>query len=104
MRQRVLSIFEHVPEGVDAIVLINGEEPSLDLSLFYVTGADSGLFEGCAAVLRRDGSVELLTTVLEETSARTTDAKLKVFRKRSERDEMLRILQARTDWGSAAAR
>lgn len=97
MRRRALSIFEHVPEGVDAIVLINGEEPNLDLALFYVTGADSGLFEGCAAVLRRDGSVELLTTLLEETSARTTDAKLTVFSKRSERDEMLRKSMAGED-------
>ena len=90
MRGRVLKIFEQVPEGVDAILLINGEEPNLDLAMFYVTGADSGLFEGCAAVLRRDGSLELLTSALEETSARTTSAKLSVFRKRSERDEMLR--------------
>jgi Xaa-Pro dipeptidase len=90
MRRRVLRIFERVPEGVDAIMLINGEEPNLDLALFYVTGADSGMFEGCAAVLRRDGSVELLTSALEETSARTTDAKVKVFHKSIERDEMLR--------------
>ncbi len=97
MRQRVLRIFEQVPEGVDAILLINGEEPNLDLALFYVTGADSGLFEGCAVVLCRDGSVELMTSALEETSARTTNAKLSVFRKRSERDEMLRKALAREE-------
>jgi Xaa-Pro dipeptidase len=90
MRQRVLRIFEQVPEGVDTIMLINGEDPNLDLALFYVTGADSGLFEGCAALLYRDGSMELLTSALEETSARTTKEKFRVFRKRSERDEMLR--------------
>ena len=90
MRQRVLRIFELAPEGVDTIMLINGEEPNLDLALFYVTGADSGLFEGCAALLRRDGSVELMTSVLEETSARITSAKVSVFRKHSERDEMLK--------------
>ena len=90
MRQRVLRIFEQVPEGVDTIMLINGEEPNLDLALFYVTGAESGLFEGCAALLYRDGSMELLTSALEETSARAAKAKFRVFRKRSERDEMLR--------------
>ncbi len=95
MRQRVLRIFEQVPEGVDTIILINGEEPNLDLALFYVTGADSGLFEGCAAVLRREGSVELLTSVLEETSAKTTSAKVSVFRTHSDRDELLRKALAR---------
>jgi Xaa-Pro dipeptidase len=65
-------------------------EPNLDLALFYVTGADSGLFEDCVTVLRRDGSVELLTSALEEISARATKTKLRVFGKRSERDEMLR--------------
>ncbi len=90
MRHRVLRIFEQVPEGVDTIVLINGVEPSLDLALFYVTGADSGLFEDCVAVLRRDGSVELLTSALEETSARSTKVKFRIFGKRVEREEMLR--------------
>lgn len=89
MRQRVLRIFEHVPDGIDTIVIINGVEPNLDFALFYVTGADSGLFEDCAVVLRRDGSAELLTSALEETSARGTKVKFKVFGKSVERDEML---------------
>ncbi len=90
MKARVKRIFENVPEDVDAIVLANDVEPNLDVNFFYATGATSGLFESCFAILRRDGTTDLVTSILEETSARETDAKLHVFSRKAERDEMLR--------------
>ncbi len=90
MKGRIKRIFENVQEDVDTIVIINDIEPNLDVNFFYATGAVSGLFEGAATVLDREGEVELICHQLEETSARATDAKILVYTKKAERDAILR--------------
>jgi len=92
LRKRALNMYSQLSEKLDLIVLMNDIEPSLDLSFFYVTGLESGLFEGCVALIRPDGEMTLLVSALEETSARSSEAEVKVFRKMSERDQMLREL------------
>ncbi|HEV2316864.1 MAG TPA: M24 family metallopeptidase [Thermoplasmata archaeon] len=70
MKDRVRRIFEKLPEGTEAIVLVNSAEPHLDQSFFYVFDVPSGLFEGSAAVGFPDGKLHVLSSLLEEESAR----------------------------------
>ena len=61
-----------------------------DASFFYATGAVSGLFEHCPAILFPDGNVRIITSALEETSARTTSAEVVPYSNPHERRELLR--------------
>jgi Xaa-Pro aminopeptidase len=90
MKERVLRIFKNAPEPLDAIVLANDVEPNIDMSFYYATGVQSGLFEQCAVVLWPDGRSELFTSFLEETSALTSKSEIRAYQKRAERDQMLK--------------
>ncbi|MDD1747467.1 MAG: aminopeptidase P family protein [Methanomassiliicoccales archaeon] len=89
MKERVLRIFQNMSEKVDAIVLANDIEPNLDMSFYYATGVESGLFEQCAVVLWPDGRSQLFTSFLEETSALASGSEVKAYKKNAERDMML---------------
>ncbi len=89
MKERVLRIFQNVPEELDAIILANDVEPSLDMSFYYATGVQSGLFEQCAVVLWPDGRSQLFTSYLEETSALTSGSEVNAYRRNVERDQMI---------------
>lgn len=92
MKSRIKRIFRVAPEGVEAIVLFNAEAPHLDLSFFYATDlVEGGLFEGGMAVLRPDGSCTILTSELEEQSARQAkEAEVLVFHGGQERRDLLK--------------
>ncbi len=90
MKDRVLRIFSKLAEPVDAIMLVNDEEPIADASFFHATGAVSGLFENCSAFLYPDGGMKLITTRLEETSARSTPAEVLPYFTPAERAELMR--------------
>jgi len=89
MPTRQKKIFSALKEDVDAIVLVNGTEPNLDQSFFYATGIMNGLFEGCVAIVRRD-KVEVLTSSLEELSARKAGVRAVVFESMREEAELLK--------------
>lgn len=82
-------IFAALKKDVDAIVLMNASEPNLDLSFFYATGISNGLFEGCVAVLRHNGT-EVLSSKLEELSSRKAGVKTTAFKTGKHRDELLK--------------
>lgn len=90
MKQRVQRIFSNLTDQVDAILLMNGEEPNVDLSFFYATGYESGLFEGCIAILWPEDNLEVLASSLEETTARSGDADVKVYAKKVQRAQLLK--------------
>ncbi|MBI0582979.1 MAG: aminopeptidase P family protein [Methanomassiliicoccus sp.] len=90
MKDRALRIFSKLAEPVDAILFVNEEDPMSDASFFYATGATSGLFEHCPVVLYPDGRVRIITSRLEETSARTTPAEVLPYSSPEERDDLLR--------------
>jgi Xaa-Pro dipeptidase len=92
MKSRIKRIFSHAPEGTEAIVLFNAEAPHLDLSFFHATDlVEGGLFEGGMAILRPEGSCTILTSELEEQSARQAkEADVQVFHSGAERKELLR--------------
>ena len=79
MTERGKRIFSKLEENIDAIVLINGDEPNLDMAFSYAAGTEAGLFEGCVAVIDPDGKVRMLSSLLEETSARRSKAEVTVF-------------------------
>jgi len=89
MKERVLRIFKQVPKDVDAIIIMNDTTPNLDLSFFYATGLDSGLFEKCAVILWPDGRSEVITSSLEETSAQGTQSEVIVFNKKAEKEQII---------------
>ena len=85
---RLKRIFEYAPE-VDAIVLQNSREPHVDMSFFYVTGLSSGLFEGCVAIVYPD-HLEVISSALEEESARKGGFEVSVFKDKEEGERLLR--------------
>ncbi len=84
MKQRVKGIFGQAKGKADAVVLLNSVDPHLDMSFFYATGAENGLFEGSAAVMYPDGRCTLICSVLEHESAAHTDCDIVTFAKKDE--------------------
>ncbi len=87
--KRVEKIFND-RDGLDAVLLINGAEPYLDMGFFYVSGLDKGLFEGSMAILYPDNSLEVVTSLLEAESAKKGDFPLTVFKSKSERKDVFK--------------
>ncbi|MBM3897385.1 MAG: aminopeptidase P family protein [Thaumarchaeota archaeon] len=67
--QKIARIAESEGKKFDFVLLKNGTEPHLDLSFFYITGLEAGLFEGCALAAYPDGETRVYTSKLEEQSA-----------------------------------
>lgn len=72
---------------LDAVVIANDGEPFLDSSFWYVTEQNSGVFEGSYAVVRKDGSMDVIVNVLEEETARKGKGDVKVYRSRKDLEE-----------------
>ena len=79
MTERGKRIFSKIRDEIDAIVLINGDEPNVDMAFSYAAGTEAGLFEGCVTVVYPDGKVRMLSSQLEETSAKRSKAEVAVF-------------------------
>lgn len=58
-------------DGMDAIVIANGDEPFLDSTFWYLTEQNSGCFEHSYAIVHSDGSLDIITNTLEAETART---------------------------------
>ncbi|MCL1984247.1 MAG: Xaa-Pro peptidase family protein [Methanomassiliicoccaceae archaeon] len=71
---------------VDAVVISNGTSPFLDMMFWYVTEQTSGTFEGSFAIISKDGSLDVVTGPLEETTARTGLGNIHIYEKRDDRD------------------
>jgi Xaa-Pro dipeptidase len=80
---RIKRLFSLCPD-TDCAVFLNSVEPHLDMAFFYVTGVANGLFEGGGAVVTPDGGLEIVTSKLEEESAKKAGAPLHIFRKPAE--------------------
>jgi len=97
MKARILQIFEHLSPRAEALVLANATDPHLDQSFFYVFDVPSGLFEGSLAVAFPDGKLHVMSSPLEEESARQaarhdSHVEVHVPTKREEYDSLLREL------------
>ncbi|MFQ6107322.1 MAG: M24 family metallopeptidase [Thermoplasmata archaeon] len=90
MKSRVGKIFRHAEKDLDCIAIMNGTEPLLDMTFFYVTGFTSGLFEGSCVFLYPDRSMRLVTSLLERESARRADFPVRIFKSLQDRERMLK--------------
>ena len=85
MRQRIKRLFSRLSD-IDCAVFLNAVEPHLDMAFFYVTGLANGLFEGGGAVVHSDGRLDVVSSRLEEESAKKCRSELHIFRKLPEAD------------------
>ena len=81
-------LFSALKKDIDAIVLKNAVDPNLDQSFFYATGIINGLFEDSVAIVR-PGRVEVLTSPLEELSARQAGVSTSVYKTKKEGASLL---------------
>ena len=70
MKSRVQKVFQRLDPKPDAVVLANAIEPHLDQSFFYLFDVPHGLFEDSLVVAHPDGRIDVLTSRLEEETAR----------------------------------
>ena len=77
---------------VDKVVIMNGGEPFLDSTFWYITGLSTGVFEGSMAFISKDGTVDLLVNELEEEAAKSADANVHVYKTRKESKAMVKEL------------
>jgi hypothetical protein len=75
-------IFDYAREA-EAILILQGNENSVDKTFFYLTGVDGGLFEGSALFVTPE-EVKILTSSLEEESATRTGLEVLVYNRKSE--------------------
>lgn len=76
--------------GTDAVVISNGTEPFLDSAFWYLTGLDSGTFEGAIVVISRDRGLHVIVSKLEEEAAKSSGGEVTVYSTGHERDEAVK--------------
>lgn len=76
-------------EGVDAVVIVNSQEPYLDPTFRYLTDNQSGLFEGCLLILHPDGSMDAVVSRMEEASARRGEGRVHTYQTLKEREALI---------------
>lgn len=81
-------IFDYARD-TDTILIFNGNENSVDKTFFYLTEASSGIFEGSFLIVKPD-SMKILTSVLEEESAKSTGLDVAVVHSRREGEEAIK--------------
>lgn len=79
-------------ENVDAIVIVNGGEPFLDSTFWYITEQSTGVFEGSIAVVSSDGKLDVVVNVLEEEAAGSGKGNVHVYKNKKEHDEIMKEL------------
>ena len=75
---------------VDKIVIVNGGEPFLDSTFWYITEQSTGVFEGSMAFVSADGTVDIVVGALEEEAAKTAKGNVHVYRTREEHNNMVK--------------
>ena len=75
--------------NVDAVVICNGTSPFLDRMFWYVTEQTSGTFEGSFAIISKDGSLDVVTGRLEETTAKKGKGSVHIYESRKEADSTI---------------
>lgn len=78
--------------GMDAVVIINDGSPFLDSAFWYLTGLETGCFEGSMAIVGGDGRLDIVTGLLEEEAARSGGGNVHVYSTRDERNSIVKGL------------
>lgn len=82
------AIFDYARE-TDTVLIMNGTEPAVDKNFFYLSGIESGVFEGSALIATPDTN-RILTGTLEEETARESGHEVTIFHSKSEMEQLLR--------------
>ncbi len=90
MKKRIDSIFGNLDEKLDGIIFYNSTKPHVDLTFYYVTGLIEGEFEGSAALIYPDGKGKIMTSKLEEESAKKAGMPVTAIMKRDDRESWLK--------------
>jgi Xaa-Pro dipeptidase len=85
---RAKRLTDNAPD-VDAIVIINGQEPFLDSTFWYLTGQRAGTFEGGIAVAR-DGKLDVIVSSLEAEGAKEGMGEVHEYADREDRNNTLK--------------
>ncbi|MDO5861465.1 MAG: Xaa-Pro peptidase family protein [Thermoplasmata archaeon] len=75
---------------MDAVVIANDGEPFLDSAFWYITEQTSGTFEGSFAIVRKDGSMDVVVSILEEEGAHDGKGNIRVYHDGKERAQFIR--------------
>ena len=75
---RIKQIFSNHPDDIDAILIKNPGESSVDENFYYLSGLDQGLYEGAYALITPDQKLDLFISKLEAESAHHTNATLHI--------------------------
>ncbi|AKA49528.1 proline dipeptidase [uncultured archaeon] len=73
----------------ETILILNGGGNSIDKNFFYLTGAESGSFEGSAVIATKD-DLKIITSSLEEEVARDTGHEVVVYDSRNGMRDILK--------------
>lgn len=74
---------------MDAVVIVNDGIPFMDSTFWYLTELASGSFESSIAIVTRNG-LDVITSRLEEESARSGKGEVHIYGTRDERNAMVR--------------
>lgn len=73
----------------DTLVIANGGEPFLDSAFWYITEQSTGVFEGSMAFVSKDGTLDVVVSVLEEEAAKSGKGNVHVYNTRKELDSIV---------------
>ena len=76
---------------MDAVVIMNGQDPFMDSVFWYLTEQTSGTFEGGIAVVR-DGKLDVIVSPLEAEGARKGKGTIHEYEGREDRKNILKEL------------
>ncbi|MCL5783230.1 MAG: aminopeptidase P family protein, partial [Candidatus Thermoplasmatota archaeon] len=82
------NIFDYARE-TDAILILQGNENSVDKTFFYLTGLDGGLFEGSALIVKPD-EIRIITSTLEEETARKSGLEVMIANGKSDFEKIIK--------------
>jgi len=77
-------------EGLDAIVIVNDTLPFTDSTFWYLTELNGGSFESSLLIVRKDGSMDVITNALEAETASAGKGNILVYKKYEEREQFLK--------------
>ena len=89
-KTRAERLISNAREEMDAVVIVNDGEPFLDSTFWYLTEQKSGTFEGSFAIVRPDGNLDVIVSILEEEGAHDGVGDVRVYHNREERDNFIR--------------
>jgi Xaa-Pro dipeptidase len=90
LEKRIKNIFNNLDKKSDIILIKNSSEPYIDNNFFYITGLETGLFEGSIAILFPDGNVDLLVSELESETAKKGYGNIKVYQNEKDFQDLLK--------------